>query len=90
MAKKEQVQFDASIHAEELQRLIKEASNEKTLIESHNEKIKELRTEAKDNCGVDPKMFNDLLKIYHKQERERFEDDKDQVVEAYDTIFPSK
>lgn len=90
MAKKETVAFDASIHAEELNRLIKAASNEKTLIESHNEKIKELRTEAKESCGVDTKMFNDLLRIYHKQERERFEDDKDQVVDAYDIIFPAK
>lgn len=87
MSKKEKVEFDVSLHAEALQEMIKDASNQKTIMEGYAEKIKEIKKRAKEECGVDTKMFNDLFRIYHKQERERFEDDKDQVVDAYDQIF---
>lgn len=87
MAKKEKVEFDVTLHSEALEEMIKDASNQKTMMESYAEKIKEIKKRAKDECGVDTGMFNDLFRIYHKQERDRFEDSKDQVVSAYDQIF---
>lgn len=85
--KKQKVEFNPSIHAERLQELIKEASNHKTLMESYAEKIAELKSLAKAECGVETKLFNQLFRLHHKQEREQFEDAADEVTSAYDQIF---
>lgn len=88
--KKEKVEFNPSVHGERLEQLITEASNLKTMQESYAEKIKEQRSIAITECGVEPKLFNQLLRIYHKQEREQFEDSADEVTSAYDQIFKGK
>lgn len=88
--KKVKVEFNPSVHGERLQEIITEASNLKTMQESYAEKIKEQRNIAVTECGVDGKLFNQLFRIYHKQEREQFEDSADEVTSAYDQIFKGK
>ena len=44
------------------------------------------RAEAK-AIGVEAKLFNQLLTMYHKGTRERFATEKDEVVETYDSLF---
>lgn len=92
MAKKEKiaVEFDETVHGEELKKLIKEASDHLLQAESFRIKMADARDTAKVDLGVDGKMFNQLLKIYHKDTREVFESEKDEVVELYDSIFPVK
>lgn len=87
MAKKEMVEFDEAIHGEDLAKFIKEASDHKLKISGYNELIKDIRIRAKDELGVDGKMFNRLLSLYHKDNRDVFEAETEEVVELYDTVF---
>lgn len=92
MAKKEKVavEFDEAVHGDALKKLIKDASDLLLQAESFQIKVKDARDEAKSELGVDGKLFNQLLRIYHKDTREVFESEKDEVVELYDSIFPAK
>lgn len=84
---KEKVEFDEAVHGEELATLIKEASDQKTIQEAYGDKIKEIKQRAKDELGVDGKMWTTVFNMYHKQTRERFEAEKDEAVELYDRLF---
>ena len=89
MAKKEVVEFNPATMAAALKDCIREASNHKVHIESHNDAVKEIKDRAKTELGVDGKVFNKLLKIYHKNERDQFENENSEVVDLYDSTFKS-
>lgn len=82
------VEFDEAVHGEELARMIKDASDQKTIMESYGDKIKDIRNEAKEKLGVDGKKWNQVFRLYHSRTRERFEAEKDEALELYDTLFP--
>lgn len=84
---KEKVEFDPVAYAEEIKDLIKEASDQRTLIEHHSENIKDIKKRAKEEYGMPTKTFNQMFAIYHNQTRERFENEKDEVLDAYDQVF---
>lgn len=88
MAKKESVTFNPSTHGKRLEGLLKEASNAKFQIESLNTIIKDQRDAAKD-IGIPAKHFNQLLKIYHKDQRDDFEDTNMEILDVYDSVFKS-
>lgn len=92
MAKTEKVavEFDEALHGDQLKKLIKDASDNLCQAESFKTLVKDARDSAKADLGVDSKMFNKLLSLYHKDTREVFESESDAVVEIYDSIFPSK
>lgn len=85
--KKQAVEFNASIHGEMLNHLIRQASDHKAIAESATEAIGELKRQAKDELGVDSKMFGNLFKMYHKDQREEFEDQNEEVIAVYDSVF---
>ncbi|QDB71903.1 double-stranded DNA binding protein [Klebsiella phage Marfa] len=84
--KKEKVEFDEAQHGETLKNLIKAASDAKLKAEGYMDEVASNRAEAK-AIGVEAKLFNQLLTIYHKGTRERFASEKDEVVETYDRLF---
>lgn len=86
-AKKQQVEFNEAVHGDRLKDLIKNASDIKTEIEAGNDALRDTRKLAKEELGVDGKMFNALLRIYHKDQREKFESENEQVVDVYDAVF---
>ena len=85
--KKEKKVFNADTDSAELATMIKEASNVKTMMEAEADKLKDIKDRAKAELGVESSMFNALLKIYHKQERDQFETQSEEVVDTYDRIF---
>lgn len=85
--KKEKKIFNADTDSAELATMIKEASNVKTMMEAEGDKLKDIKDRAKAELGVESSMFNSLLKIYHKQERDQFESQSEEVVDTYDRIF---
>lgn len=85
--KKVKIEFNPAEHGGTLAQLVKAASDVKLKIEAYNDEIKDLKTRAKDELGVDSKMFNIQLGLYHKGTRERFEDEKNEAVELYDSLF---
>lgn len=87
MAKKEAVEFDAAVHGEELKKLIVEAADNKLKISGFQTLIKDIRDRAKDELGVDGKMFNRQLNLYFKANRDEFEAETEEAVELYDSIF---
>lgn len=86
-SKKVKVEFCPDTHGEELAKLVKSASDAKLKAEGYMGEVAELRTKAKDELGVTTKNFNQLFALYHKGTRERFEDEKTEVVELYDAVF---
>lgn len=89
MAKEQKVkvEFNQEEHGNTLAQLIKSASDTKLKMEAYADEIKDIKDRAKVELGVDGKMFNQIFSLYHKGTRERFEDEKTEVVELYDTIF---
>ncbi|AIA64811.1 transcriptional regulator [Cronobacter phage S13] len=85
--KKEKKVFNADTDSAALADMIKEASNVKTMMEAEGDKLKDIKDRAKSELGVESSMFNSLLKIYHKQERDAFESQSEEVVDTYDRIF---
>ncbi|QQK88189.1 double-stranded DNA binding protein [Providencia phage PSTRCR_127] len=85
---KDKVEFDEAVHGEDLARMIKDASDQKTIMESYADKIKDIRNEAKEKLGVDGKKWNQVFRLYHSRTRERFEAEKDEALELYDSLFP--
>lgn len=84
---KEKVEFNAAIHGEQLAHCIKQCSDHRAIIEGANEAIRELRKAAHENLGVDGKTFGKMLNMYHKDQREKFENESEEVLEKYDAIF---
>ena len=84
--KKEKVEFDEAQNGETLKNLIKAASDAKLKAEGYMDEVASNRTEAK-AIGVNAKLFNQLLNMYHKGTRERFATEKNEVVETYDSLF---
>lgn len=83
----DKVVFNESTHGNTLAQLIKEASDQKTIQEAYGDKIKEIKKRAKEELGVDGKMWGILFKLYHQQQREQFEEERDEAVELYDRVF---
>lgn len=81
------VEFDKHVHGGTLKNLVEEASDHLLTIEGFQDLIKDIKTRAKDEIGVDSKMFNKLLRIRHKEIRESFETENEEVIELYDTVF---
>lgn len=87
MAKKEQIEFNEAVHGARLRELIGQASGLKFQVESANDAIKDLRNVAKDELGLTPKMFNKVLSIHHKGERDKVEAENEEVIGVYDAVF---
>lgn len=85
--KKEKKVFNADTDSAELAKFIKEASDIQTMVDAEKDKIKDIKDRAKSELGVESSLFNSLLKIYHKQERDQFESNSEEVVDTYDRIF---
>lgn len=86
--KKEPVEFDEAVHGADLKKLIVEAADHKLKISGFQVLIKDIRERAKDELGVDGKMFNRLLTLYFKSARDEFEAETEEAIELYDTVFP--
>lgn len=84
---KVKVEFNPSIHGDQLEHCIRQCSDHKAIIEGANEAIREIRKAAIEELGIEGKLFNQMLTIYHKDQREKFESDSDDVLETYDAIF---
>lgn len=72
--------------AKAVKALIKDASNIKTQIELQQGSLKDIKSRAKTDYGLDGKTFNKLFTLYHQQAREEFENQNNELVELYDTI----
>lgn len=84
---KSKVEFNPALHKEKLYNVVKEASNAKLQIESFNTVIKDQREFARDELGVSPQLFNQLLRIYHNDQRDKFEETSQDVLDVYDSVF---
>lgn len=66
--------------------LIKETSNVTTMIEAKREDLKNIKTKAKTEYGIDGKTFNKLFKLYHNQARDQYEEEQNELLDMYDAI----
>ena len=84
---KVKVEFNPQIHGDRLAECIKQCSDHKAIAEGANEAFAETKNVAIEELGVDSKLFTKLLTMYHKDQREEFEAERDEVIETYDAIF---
>lgn len=87
---KQQVEFDAKIHGAQLNEFIKQCSDHKAIIEGANSAISEIRKRAVDELGLKGKEFNEMLRIYHKDQREEVETANEELLEKYDAVFTTR
>ena len=78
---KEKIEFNPDLHSERLAELLKDSSDNKLKAESYLEIVKGNRQAAVEELGLKPKQFNALLTMYHSDTRERFENEKDEMVD---------
>lgn len=74
------------VDADKIKNMIKEVVNHNTIISGYKDQVKEIRDAAKE-AGVETKLFNKLVKIYEKDEREKIENENTDLIDLYDTIF---
>lgn len=84
--KKEKVEFNASLHGEELKQMLEEAVEVKTKMQLYVESIKDIRTRAKEELGLEPKKFNALLKLMFNQSKDEFAAEADELIDLYDQV----
>lgn len=84
---KSKVEFNPAEHGKDLKIAIRQASDAKIQIEASNDTIREIRKNAQENLGIDATTFNKMLTIYHKDAREKFENDSAETLEVYDAVF---
>ncbi len=84
---KSNVEFNVQLHGDQLEHSVKECSDHLAIITGAQEAIREIRKAAHEELGVDGKEFNKILQIYHKDQREKFENESEEILEKYDAIF---
>lgn len=84
---KEKVEFNPQLHGDQLEHCIKTCSDHMAIIEGAREAINELKKHSRDELGVDGKDFNRMLTIYHKDQREKFENENSDLLGMYDAVF---
>lgn len=85
-----QVQDNRELTSEEKTKLvamIKDASNLKFQQETISEQIGDIRKLAKEEFGVTPKQFNTLFRMYHKDQRDKAEEESMEAFDLYDRLF---
>ena len=88
--KKLKVEYDEAVHGEDFAKLVKEASDLKLIMEGYADQIKDIKARAKDELGVEGKLFNQIFRLKHAGTRDRFETETTEAVETYDRLFPAK
>ena len=84
---KEKVEFNSQVHGDQLEHLVKQCSDHRAIIEAANDAIRDLRKTAEQDLGYPGKKFNKMLNMFHKDQRDSFEDESNEVVEDYDAVF---
>lgn len=88
--KKVAVEFDEAIHGEELKKLIEDALAQKFQAQGFMQLVKDNKTKAKEELGVDSKLWGKLMALKEKDIRESFETETTEVLDTYDAIFAKK
>jgi len=81
-------EFDPVHDSEALEGYIKEALLVKNAIALENEKLKDIKDSAKEALGIKPKLFNQLLNMRFKLNRDEVETESEELLEMYDKVFP--
>lgn len=82
--------YDPNHDSEALKGLVEEAMDAKGKMELFKGSIADIRTRAKDELGVTPSMFNKLLNLRFKQNRDEVEDQNDELIDTYDNLYKPK
>lgn len=70
-----------------LSAMIKDGSNLLFQSETIREQVGDIRKLAKEEFGLMPKEFNVLLRMYHKDQRDKIEEESMGAIDLYDSIF---
>lgn len=66
---------------------VKEASNSKIRIDSEKDLIKEIAAKMKDELGMPPSVFTNLVNTYHKQDVSERQAKAEEFFEIYEALF---
>lgn len=66
---------------------VKEASNSKIRIEAEKDLIKDIAAKMKDELGMPPAVFNQLVNTYHKQDAAERQAKAEEFFEIYEVLF---
>lgn len=71
----------------EIVNAVKEASNARTRIEGEREFIRETAKRIKEELGVPPAVFNQLVTTYHRQDVHDRQQRAEEFFEIYEVLF---
>lgn len=69
---------------------IEEAVIAKEKISLYQGSLKDIKDRAKDELGIKPKLFNKILAIHFKRNRDEVEEENEELMEIYDNAFVKK
>lgn len=87
---KNKKEFDINTDAAALAPFIDEALIVKDKIELYKGSLKDIKERAKDELGIKPKLFNQILNMRFKRNRDLVEEENEELIELYDSIYPAK
>lgn len=85
--KKEKVEFNPSLHGEELKTMLEEAVSIKSKAQLYLDSIKNIRDSAKSELGLKPKQFNALLRLMFNQSKDEFEAETEELIDLYEQVI---
>lgn len=83
---KEKPEFNIHSSKAQLIELVRTAGACKDQIKQQQEAIKAAKDAAKE-LGVEPKKFSALLTMYYLRKRDEIEQEKDELIDLYDSLF---
>jgi hypothetical protein len=83
-------EFNPATDGADLQKFIDEGMIAKEQIELLNGSLADIRTAAKENLGIKPALFNKILNMHFKRNRDEVENDNEELLEIYDQTFAKK
>lgn len=71
----------------DLEDAAKEAAGSLLRADSERDLRKEIAKKVKDDMDIKPAMFNKLVRMYHKQNKEEIQNKTEAIVSLYETVF---
>lgn len=88
--KKPKLEFNPETDGEALESYMEEALISKEKITAEQEHLGDIKTAAKEALGIKPAVFNKLLTMRFKRNRDEVETENDELIDLYDKVFPKK
>lgn len=83
-------EFNPSVDGPELVPFLDEAMVALSEVNLAKGKLNDIKQAAKEKLGIKPGVFSKILMMRDKRNRDEVEEQNEEILEIYDTVFPEK